>query len=121
MDQWGNGCSTRAAGAPSALKTSDNSDRIRKFGGYQFEDILPRVSGKMSAERRAARRSVRSATEGDTSTDGDTSWSDDGRSGNGTCGDHAGCGDAARPIDTGSTDNGVGFHSAKGDESPDQQ
>jgi hypothetical protein len=86
------------------------------------EDIVPRVSGKKSAERHAARRSVHSATDGGTSwCDDGSPWCDDGGSSNGTCDNCAGCADAAGPNDTASADDGVGFHRAQGDESFNQQ
>jgi hypothetical protein len=112
-----------SGGAPSVLKTSDNSERLRKFEGHELaEDILPRVSGKKSAESDAARRSIHSATDGDTAWYNDGSpWCDDGSSSNGTCDDRAGCADAAGPNDTASADDGVGFHSAQGDECSNQQ
>jgi hypothetical protein len=93
-----------SGGARRVLNTSENSKRLRRFGDHEIAgDVPPRVSGRTSAERRAARPSIRSATDGDTS-----SRCDDGSSGNGTCDDRAGCDDAARPIDAGSTDDGVG-------------
>lgn len=103
-----------SGGARRVLNTSENSKRLLRFGDHEIVDVPPRVSGRTSAERRAARPSIRSATDGDTSSrcDDSSSWCDDGSSGNGTCDDRAGCDDAARPIDAGSTDDGVGFHSA---------
>jgi hypothetical protein len=89
-------------------------EKLRKFGGHKLaEDILSRVSGKKSVERCAARRSVHSATDGDTSWCDDTSRCDDGSSGNGTCDDRGTArGDATCPVHTSSADDGVSFHRA---------
>ena len=41
--------------SPCVLKTSEDSEKFRRFGGHEIaKDILPRVSGKKSAERRVA-------------------------------------------------------------------
>jgi hypothetical protein len=80
------------------------------------EDIRPRVSGKMSAIRRAAAwQSVHSAT------NGNASWCDDGSSGNGTCdGNGSTCSDAAGPVNALSANDGACFHRAQGDEASHQ-
>jgi hypothetical protein len=98
-----------------ALKTSENSERLRKLGGHEFaEDIRPRLRGKMFAARRTARGSVHSAT------DGDTSRCHDGSSGNGTtCDGHGSArADAARPVNTSSANDGACFRGTQGDEAP---
>jgi hypothetical protein len=100
------GCGGGALGV--LLKTSENLEKFRKFEGREIaKDIQTHVSGKKSAEKRAARPSIHPTADGDPSRcDDGSSWSNDGSSGN------RACGNAARPIDTGSTDDGVGFHSA---------